>query len=147
MSSLTDIGAHAALKFLSFSSVYCLSLSVVYVAGCCPLLLQNTERLSVWSSSYHADPAVIPDGLLSTTGRDEQSDSRVSVLPAATSGADGGCCVPGENTARCCDVCILHQFIWRCLNRCVIIQYAHVLSCCVLLTLLLSDCTVVRHFC
>jgi len=62
----------------------------------CVVVVQNTERLSVRGSRYYADPACVPDGFLSGAGCDEQSNCRVPVVSTATSGAGGGCVVPGE---------------------------------------------------
>jgi len=82
---------------------------VCHFCGVCrgALLTQNTEGLSVRGSCHYADSAGILDGLLSTARYHEQSDSRVPVMSAATSWADGWRCVPGESVAWCYEACIL----------------------------------------
>lgn len=74
---------------------------ICHFCGLClgALLTQNTEGLSIRGSCYHADSASVLDGLLSTTGYHEQGDSRVPVMSAAASRADGGRRVPGGSVA------------------------------------------------
>ena len=89
-------------------SVYHVSLKIACRRA---MLSQNTERLSVRGSCYYANSACIPNGLLSGAGCHEQSDCRVSVMPAAASRTDGRRCVSGENVAWCCNVSISFVFL------------------------------------